>query len=379
MIKVTLNNEILKYITEIDKNRYKLSTVKLTGTVVNKLRKNSKKKSSYASTKIEGNPLSQKQVDEVIENDERKHYLKPEQEVRNYFLALNYLEEKAKKKEKFSKKLILDVQKFVEKGASKEKIGLRGQMPPGILFAVYDSQSGNPDYIPPEYVDIPELLEELADYVNTTDDHPLIVAAVVHYQLVTIHPFEDGNGRTARLLSGYILDINGYGFNGIGSLEEYFAYDVEEYYNSIQMGLPVLYYSGRDNPPHPEIWITYFLRMVLLYSSKVCELSESESGEELDGSLSYLKSKEKELLLFLIKSYKREFTPIEVSKEFGVTNKTIINRLSTLVKNGFVVPNMVKERVRSYELSDFTRDNEGEIKKRIKNKSNQMLRKEEGN
>jgi len=376
MIKVTLNNEILKYITEIDKNRYKLSAVKLTRTVVNKLRKNSKKKSSYASTKIEGNPLSQKQVDEVIENDERKHYLKPEQEVRNYFLALNYLEEKAKKKEKFSIKLILDVQKFVEKGASKEKIGLRGQMPPGILFAVYDSQSGNPDYTPPEYVDIPELLEELVNYVNTTDDHPLIVAAVVHYQLVTIHPFEDGNGRTARLLSGYILDINGYGFNGIGSLEEYFAYDVEEYYDSIQMGLSALYYSGRDNPPHPEIWINYFLRMVLLYSSKVCELSESESGEELDGSLSYLKSKEKELLLFLIKSYKREFTPIEVSKEFGVTNKTIINRLSTLVKNGFVVPNMVKERVRSYELSDFTRDNEGEIKKRIKNKSNQMLRKE---
>lgn len=53
------------------------------------------KKSSYASTKIEGNPLSQKQVDEVIENDGRKHYLKPEQKVRNYFLALNYLEEKA--------------------------------------------------------------------------------------------------------------------------------------------------------------------------------------------------------------------------------------------------------------------------------------------
>ena len=200
MIKVTLNNEILKYITEIDKNRYKLSTVKLTRMVVNKLRKNSKKKSSYASTKIEGNPLSQKQVDEVIENDERKHYLKPEQEVRNYFLALNYLEEKAKKKEKFSKKLILDVQKFVEKSASKEKIGLRGQMPPGILFAVYDSQSGNPDYIPPEYVDIPELLEELVNYVNTTDDHPLIVAAVVHYQLVTIHPFEDGNVPSRHLL-----------------------------------------------------------------------------------------------------------------------------------------------------------------------------------
>ena len=54
MIKVTLNNEILKYITEIEKNRYKVSTVNISVSVANKLRKNSKKKSSYASTKIEG-------------------------------------------------------------------------------------------------------------------------------------------------------------------------------------------------------------------------------------------------------------------------------------------------------------------------------------
>lgn len=366
MIKAILTNKILNYITEIEKNRYRVSTVKMSRSVAGKLRKNSKKKSSYASNKIEGNPLSEKQVDEVIDRDERKHFLKPEQEVRNYFLALNYLEEKAKKKEKFTKKLILDVQKFVEKGASEEKIGLRGPMPPGVLFAVYDSLTGEPDYIPPEYIDIPELLDELAEYVNTTDDHPLIVAAVVHYQLVTIHPFEDGNGRTARLLSGYVLDINGYGFNGIGSLEEYFAYDVNEYYESIQMGLPALYYSGRNDPPHPEIWLNYFLRMVQLYSNKVCELSEGSYTEEITGSLSYLKEKEKELLLFLINQYKREFTPIEVSKEFAVTNKTIINRLSVLSRNGFVEPIIVNERIRSYRLSDFTKDHEKELKKLLR-------------
>ena len=115
MIKVTLTNEILRYITEIEQNRYKVSSVKLSQTVMNRLRKNSKKKSSYASNKIEGNPLSQRQVDEVIESDDRKHYLKPEQEIRNYFLALNFLEKKVSIKEKFSKKLILDVQKLVEK------------------------------------------------------------------------------------------------------------------------------------------------------------------------------------------------------------------------------------------------------------------------
>lgn len=304
---------------------------------MNRLRKNSKKKSSYASNKIEGNPLSEKQVDEVIERDERKHYLKPEQEVRNYFLALNFLEEKVSKKEKFSQKLI----------------------------AVYDSKTGNPDYIPPEYCNIPGLLDELVGYVNTTDDHPLIVAAVVHYQLVTIHPFEDGNGRTARLLSGYIMDLNGYGFNGIGSLEEYFAYDIDEYYESIQMGLPALYYSGRENPPHPEIWIHYFLRMVKLYSGKICDLQLASEEEDIAGSLSFLKGREKELLQFLIKNYRGEFTPIEVSRELSVTNKTIINRLAVLVKNGFAVPILVNERIRSYELSEFTRDHEKEIMKII--------------
>lgn len=365
MIKVTLTNSILKRISAIDENRFSLKTIELPQITKNRLRKNSKKKSSYASNKIEGNPLTEAQANEAMERDAHKHFLKPEQEVRNYFLALNLLEEKLKVKEPFSKKLLLEVQAMVEKGASKEKIGLRGEMPPGVLFAVYDSETGTPEYIPPEYSDIPNLLDELVEYVNTTDDHPLIVAAVVHYQLVTIHPFEDGNGRTARLMSGYILDLNGYGFNGIGSLEEYFAYDPDEYYASIQMGLPALYYSGRENPPHPEIWINYFLRMVELYSTKVCELSKATTDDELDGSLSYLNLKEKDLLVYLIKSRIFEFTPIEVSKKLGVTNKTIINRCAKLTNNGFLIPNIVKERVRSYSLSEFTRKNEKQIISKI--------------
>ena len=361
MIKVTLTNDILKKISSIDESRFSLSTIELPLMTKNRLRKNSKKKSSYASNKIEGNPLTEQQAEEVIERDEHKHFLKPEQEVRNYFLALNMLEEKLKRKEVFSKEMILEVQAMVEKGASKEKIGLRGPMPPGILFAVYDSASGTPDYIPPEYSDIPQLLDELVEYVNTTDDHPLIIAAIVHYQLVTIHPFEDGNGRTARLMSGYILDFYGYGFNGIGSLEEYFAYDPDEYYDSLQMGLPVLYYSGRENPPHPEIWINYFLRMVELYSKKVYELSKGAQADDLEGGLSYLNVKEKELLVFLLKKRMLQFTPIDVSKMLGVTNKTVINRCVKLTNNGFLVPNIVSQRIRSYSLSEFAKRNEKNI------------------
>lgn len=366
LIRVTLTNEILKRISEIDENRFSLSTIELPAVTKNRLRKNSKKKSSYASNKIEGNPLTEQQANEAIDSDPHKHFLKPEQEVRNYFLALNFLEEKLKKKEHLSKDMILKVQAIVEKGASKEKIGLRGPMPPGVLFAVYDSETGVPEYIPPEYTDIPVLLDELVEYVNTTDDHPLIIAAVVHYQLVTIHPFEDGNGRTARLMSGYILDYYGYGFNGIGSLEEYFAYDPDEYYSSLQMGLPALYYSGRDNPTHPEIWINYFLKMMVLYSKKVYELSKASEEDELAGSFSYLNTKEKEFLAFLLKKKLYEFTPIEVSGMIGVTNKTVINRCAKLVNQGFLVPAIVKTRIRSYRLSDFARENEKEILKKMR-------------
>ncbi len=366
LIRVTLTNGILKRISEIDENRFSLSTIELPAVTKNRLRKNSKKKSSYASNKIEGNPLTEQQANEAIDSDPHKHFLKPEQEIRNYFMALNFLEEKLKKKEHLSQDMILKVQAIVEKGASKEKIGLRGPMPPGVLFAVYDSETGVPEYIPPEYTDIPVLLDELVEYVNTTDDHPLIIAAVVHYQLVTIHPFEDGNGRTARLMSGYILDYYGYGFNGIGSLEEYFAYDPDEYYSSLQMGLPALYYSGRDNPPNPEIWINYFLKMMVLYSKKVYELSKASEEDELAGSFSYLNTKEKEFLAFLLKKKLYEFTPIEVSRMIGVTNKTVINRCAKLVNQGFLVPVIVKTRIRSYRLSDFARANEKEILKKMR-------------
>lgn len=357
MIKVVLSNEILNRITNIEKNKFVVTSKALPVISANKLQKLSKKKRSYSSNKIEGNPLSEEQADSVIEKDPHNHFLRPEQEIRNYFLAINYLEECKKKGIKFSKDLVLNTQAIVEKGASKEKIGFRGPMPPGYLFAVYDSGTGQPEYIPPYYSDLPTLIDELVEYVNTTDDHPLIIAAIVHYQLVTIHAFEDGNGRTARLLSGYILDFLGYDFGGVGSLEEYFAYDPQEYYKSLQMGLPALYYEGRNNPPHSEIWINYFLRMVELYSKKVCEIVQDSSAEEIVIPLSRLSSKEKVFLKYLLENNIYEFTPIELSKITNESNRTIINRCSALCKNGFLKPILVKERIRSYKLNSLPLDN----------------------
>ena len=271
MIKPLINNEILNKILEIEKNKFALNSVTIPTNLSNKFRKNTKKRSSYASNKIEGNPLTYEQAETAI-NSNNRHFLKPEQEIRNYYLALEFLDKKLEKKESLSIKLILEVQRIICEGESEEKIGLRKAMPPGFLFAVWNDDQ-TPAYIPPEWNEVPKLLEDLISYINTSADHPLIKAAVIHYELVTIHPFEDGNGRTARIISSYYLSLNGYGFKNIGSLEEYMAYDINEYYDSIQMNLPVLYYEGRNNPPHPEVWINYFLKIFSLYSSKVLSIA----------------------------------------------------------------------------------------------------------
>ena len=101
--------------------------------------------------------------------------------------------------------------------------------------------------------------------------------------------------------------------------------------------------------------------MVLLYSDKVSEISSASRKETLSARLSHLKLKEKELLLFLVKNHMQEFTPVEISLLLAVNNKTVINRLSELVKKGYAEPVLMKQRIRSYRLSQFTMDHMQEI------------------
>ena len=349
MIKIALTNELLRSLIEIEKNKTILENTKVPVELSNKFRKNTRKRSSYASNAIEGNPLSYEQAEEAIESKNR-HFLKPEQEVRNYYLALELLSKKLENKVPFSIELLLEVQEQIVMGESKEKIGLRGAMPPGVLFAVYDSKTHMPEYIPPEYSDVPKLLKELEEYINNSDDHPIIKAAIAHYQLVTIHPFEDGNGRTARIMSNYVLSYYGYVFKEIGSLEEYFSYDLEEYNSSLQMGLPIVYYDGRDNPPHPEIWINYYIKVFSLYANKVTTIATNSVNDNEKERLNHLSSKAKYLLDYLKKERLIKFSPVEVASVFNVSNRTIINWCTELCENGYLRPNIVNKRIRTYSL-----------------------------
>ena len=116
------------------------------------------------------------------------------------------------------------------------------------------------------------------------------------------------------------------------------------------MGLPPLFYDGRENPPHPEIWVGYFLRMMVLYAKKVVEISLSNAVSDLTSALTHLSFKERRFFDYLMRKKIDEFTPIEMAKAMKVTNRTVINWSVALAKNGLLEPQLVQKRIRSYRV-----------------------------
>ena len=82
MIHSVINNQILDDVIEIEKNKSSLDLVQIPTNLSNRFRKNTRKRSSYASNRIEGNPLTYEHAEAAMESKSR-HFLKPEQEIRN--------------------------------------------------------------------------------------------------------------------------------------------------------------------------------------------------------------------------------------------------------------------------------------------------------
>ncbi len=136
---------------------------------------------------------------------------------------------------------------------------------------IKDSSTGAIVYMPPEPNDVHVLMDDLLTRTNHAitagEIAPPIIASIVHYQFATIHPYMDGNGRTARLITTYVLHQMGYGMQGMYSLEEYYAKDLMGYYDALTIGDSHNYYFGRENADITK-FIEYFVNgMVIAYSS----------------------------------------------------------------------------------------------------------------
>jgi Fic family protein len=125
---------------------------------------------------------------------------------------------------------------------------------------VIKDSNGTIVYLPPEAQDVPRLMQELFSWITSSSEHfPIpIIAAVAHYQFETIHPYFDGNGRTGRMLTTWILFQGGYDLGRFYALEEFYANDLTGYYDALVTHPHHNYYFGRNTAPITN-WIEYFL------------------------------------------------------------------------------------------------------------------------
>ena len=210
--------------------------------------------SAHSSTSIEGNPLPLTEVKRILKRAPEQAR-DSEREVLNYNRALMHLNTLFKQKNNFfDLKLILDIQKIVTANLLlKSKSGKLRQEP---VF-VNNPQTRQPIYFPPDHQDVPLLMGDLLKYLkeNEIKLDPLIVAGIFHKQFVIIHPFLDGNGRTARLSTKVLLAGMGLNTFNLFSFENYYNQNVSKYFQKV--GLIGNYYELKNSIDFTE-WLEYF-------------------------------------------------------------------------------------------------------------------------
>ena len=158
---------------------------------------------TYNSNGIEGNTLTLRETQVVLEGiTVGGKSIKEHLEVINHEKAILFLDDLVKDNEPISEWNIKNIHQLILKDIDNENAGRYRKENVTIKGAIH---------IPPDYLKVPELMGRLVlTYNNWREYHPIIQAALLHGELVKIHPFIDGNGRTSRLLMNLVLMNKGY-------------------------------------------------------------------------------------------------------------------------------------------------------------------------
>lgn len=193
------------FFKELDEKKQKLDSKRpLPKETLKSLEENFKLEWTYNSNAIEGNTLTLKETKVVIEGitiggkTMREHL-----EVINHKEAIEFLEELVQYNNELSEMDIKNIHAIVLKGIDNENAG---------RYRTENVIISGASHIPPDAIIVPESMEKLIYRYDEWKEkyHPIIVAALLHAEFVKIHPFIDGNGRTARLLMNFEVMKNGY-------------------------------------------------------------------------------------------------------------------------------------------------------------------------
>ncbi|MFA5996056.1 MAG: Fic family protein [Patescibacteria group bacterium] len=274
---------VYKLLSEIDtvKGQWKLSST-LSPQMITRLQVAVLVTSAGASTRIEGNKLTDVQVEKLLRGlNIKKLKTRDEQEVAGYLELLKNIFN-AWSKINLSESTILhfhqELLKYSEKDARQrgaykfgpnrvEAKNSKGEIV-GIVF----------DPTPPHLVkkEMEGLLAWTIAAIKQKDTHPLLVLANFIFEFLAIHPFQDGNGRLSRILTNFLLLKTGYDYVPYVSHEQLIEAKKIEYY----IALNKTQQTWKSQHENITPWATYFLEILKQQSQKALTLLTQEAVEE---------------------------------------------------------------------------------------------------
>jgi Fic family protein len=326
-----ITDELLGKIAEIESYRTKVDSSYILPEREIEMRYRATVEATHSSTSIEGNPLNMKQVEKVLSDSKHQQLTRhqyAETEVKNYKKALDFIDKRKDFKKPITLKDILVIHSLIMTDLlPPTKIGTLRQK------AIYIAdQDDNVKYTGPGTRTLTKEIDELLSWLtNAKDVHPVIAAAVLHFQFVSIHPFSDGNGRATRALTTLYLGLRDYGFRDALVLDSYYSSDKLAYYAALDLSDN---YEGRKEA-NLNPWINYFtdgfLSSANLLSAEVAILSNLAGGPRPEK----ISRDDVDLL-----SYAQQFGSISLSEAEeilrGVHRRAIQRRLKKLVDGGYL-------------------------------------------
>src|SRR3989338_5628311 len=318
--KYLTNAKILTNVSEIERLYGRLEGMRIPKQLLLNLERENLIQSSFASNSIEGNPLSQAEVSNLLLGD-RVPINRDEKEVVNYFQILKTLDTKISKPLDLS--LILELHNKLMTGVKNEIKGkIRERQ---IVVGSRDENNmliikHNPPYHTKHHIEI--TLQELLNWLQNAKELPILKTGIFHHQFVYIHPFEDGNGRVCRLLTALLFLKHKYLINKYFVLDDYYDIDRIQYSDKLH---------SADTGNQTQ-WLEYFTDGVK-YSLQSA-LGKIETGlTKL--TFDIRPTPREQEALKIVQKY-RELTSQDLTKELHISRQQAFNLLKLLTEKGYL-------------------------------------------
>ncbi len=282
--KYSITNSILKNVGAIDSAREVITHAPLVPAWERRFQSEARTKIIHHGTHLEGNDLNLEEVEEVLNpptDSESTETESPKliardrdiQEVINYRSVMDYLDSLATTDKDnvdipLTRHILQEIHSLTVKNLLPANEAGHYRI---VKVVIRNTETKEISFRPPPPTEVPYFIEELFAWLNSKEGkevHPLLRAGILHYELVRIHPFTDGNGRTARAMALLLLFLEGYQVKKFFALEEYYDSHPDEYYAALQSVMS----SGELTS-----WLEYFTLGIAIEFNRVKTLVQKLS------------------------------------------------------------------------------------------------------